>query len=690
MGWGVLNRAMTETSSMTSEGVPRVHAASPLAGFRYDINALRAIAVVAVLLFHFKVPGFSGGFVGVDVFFVISGLLMTRIIDKGIGAGNFSLLGFYGARFKRIVPALAVLCIAVLALVLSTTDPLTAGEASQAILAALTFTSNHLFASQQGYFASASEENWMLHSWTLSVEWQFYMLYPVVLLMLTYSDRLWAWRRAILVLGFAVSFAIAFVFIQIGERFEQQAFFILPTRAWEMIAGGIVALTPLPASRAARQAMVALGLAALGWSIFSFSDTLNWPWVYTLLPVGGTALILAAQQGDDAWTRLPGMQPLGTWSYSIYLWHWPIVVALGYFEFPHSAIWVAAGIATSVLLGWLSYSLVETRLRAFIFDSNRRARTQWQIAFGAFAMILLTAGIGWKSDGLAQVRTAGFSPETRARLADYKAATTDWVGIRDCADRTRVGESQRCNIIGGGRKRVLLLGDSYVEQTYPRVARLAERNGIDVTLLFQPGCPPLPDIAWPGRHDRCAKFFDAAREIVAQEKFDKIVIFSAWGFYFNALKSSPLAPCRLTFGDCTVMSPDQGRAALDTAFDGLGDWLAAQRAHGRDIVLILPRPTNTRLTPELLYQYTFDAGQPVLQRPVLLSTYNAQMGYARALLMREARRSDAKLVDPTKFRCGVAGCPAYEYGKFLFRDRHHIRASLIGSPRFAFIDAAIL
>ena len=164
----------------------------------------------------------------------------------------------------------------------------------------------------------------------------------------------------------------------------------------------------------------------------------------------------------------------------------------------------------------------------------------------------------------------------------------------------------------------------------------------------------------------------------------------AFSYQGDALKKR-VGPLAEQLGSDFLIECDvSDMAALDTAFDGLGDWLAAQRAHGRDIVLILPRPTNTRLTPELLYQYTFDAGQPVLQRPVLLSTYNAQMGYARALLMREARRSDAKLVDPTKFRCGVAGCPAYEYGKFLFRDRHHIRASLIGSPRFAFIDAAIL
>jgi peptidoglycan/LPS O-acetylase OafA/YrhL len=680
---------MSEAPATPDDGVPRVHAASPLREFRYDINALRAIAVVAVLLFHFKVPGFAGGFVGVDVFFVISGLLMTRIIEKGVAAGRFRVLAFYAARFKRIVPALVVVSLAVLAIVLTLTDPLTAADASQSVLAALTFTSNHLFAGQQGYFAGASEENWMLHSWTLSVEWQFYMIYPIVMLLMSRSQLLWRWRRAILVLGFALSFAVAFVFVIYAEKLEQFAFFILPTRAWEMIAGGVVALTPAPASRVVRQALVTLGLAAIGWSIFTFDETLNWPWLHTLLPVIGTAAVLAGQQGDSAWTRIPGVQPLGTWSYSIYLWHWPIVVGLAYFEFPHSAAWIAGGIVASVLMGWLSYTLIETRLRAAIFDRRRPAGRQWGVAFAGVAVAVLVAGIGWRSDGLEQARTAGFSPETRARLADYKAATTDWVGIRNCPKRSRIGESHRCDIVAGGAKKVLVLGDSYVEQTYPRVADFARREGYDVTLLFQPGCPPLPDIAWPTRHGGCARFFDAATNIIERDQFDKIVVFAAWGFYFNALKLSPLVPCEVGIGSCRKLPAAEGEAAIDMAFQGLGNWLATQRARGREIVFILPPATNTRLMPKRLYRYAFSTGQPVTQEALSQAALDSQLRIVRPLLLREARRAQASVVDPMQFQCAGGACDVYEGGKFLFRDRHHVRASLIRSERFAFIDTAI-
>lgn len=655
--------------------------------FRYDINGLRAVAVLSVLLFHFKVPGFGGGFVGVDIFFVISGLLMTQIIDRGIRGGEFSLIGFYAARFRRIVPALAALCAVVLATVLILTDPMTAGKPAQGVLAAITFTSNHVFAFQQGYFAGASEENWMLHSWTLSVEWQFYLLYPVLLLLLSRSAILWAWRQAILLLGFGISFALALLLVQLGERLEQQAFFILPTRAWEMIAGGIVALTPAPRRVGLRKAMALAGAAAIVWSILGFSNTLSWPGLHTLVPVIGTAAILAARDGDARWARFPGVQALGTWSYSIYLWHWPIAVGLVYFQVPYRASVIAAALVASILFGWASYVLVETRLRNALFE-RAHPKTGWRFAVASVALLAATASAGWRSDGLEAARTARQAPATRVRLADYRAATRDWVGIRHCHNRKLVGESQRCDVGERGEK-VLMLGDSYVEQSYPRIERMAQRGEIRATLLFQPGCPPLPNLAWPARHGRCAAFFDAATRIAADEDFDRIVVFAAWGAYFGGDNPNPRRPCRLSLSDCQPMSEDAAREALAGGFDRLGDWLAMQTARGREVVIILPPLANARLDPPRLYRASFEAGRPVVQAPISRAQLERQLSGVREMLAKQARRSGARLVDPLDWQCGDGACQLYDKGRFLFRDRHHIRASLIGGDRFAFIDAAL-
>src|SRR5690606_21981658 len=145
--------------------------------------------------------------------------------------------------------------------------------------------------------------------------------------------------------------------------------------------------------------------------------------------------------------------------------------------------------------------------------------------------------------------------------------------------------------------------------------RMAQRGEIRATLLFQPGCPPLPNLAWPARHGRCAAFFDAATRIAADEDFDRIVVFAAWGAYFGDGNPNPRRPCRLSLSDCQPMSEGAAREALAGGFDLLGDWLAIQSARGREVVIILPPLANARLGPPRLYRASFEAGRPVVQAP---------------------------------------------------------------------------
>ncbi|NNG64941.1 acyltransferase, partial [Pseudomonas fragi] len=209
--------------------------------FRNNINALRALAVISVVLFHFKVQGFGGGFAGVDVFFVISGFLMTGIIFTGLQTQRFSLLGFYASRARRIIPALLTLCIALLifGFVFLPLDDYR--DAIRTLKSSLLFSSNFTFAKGGSYFDAPLHENWLLHTWSLSVEWQFYMLYPL-LLMALYKFVGAKNTRSTLVLLALISFAASVVLTRTSPVF---AFYMLPTRAWEMIAGGLVFLYPL-------------------------------------------------------------------------------------------------------------------------------------------------------------------------------------------------------------------------------------------------------------------------------------------------------------------------------------------------------------------------------------------------------------------------------------------------------------
>ncbi|GAL07089.1 O-antigen acetylase [Photobacterium aphoticum] len=207
--------------------------------FRADINGLRALAVIAVVLFHFNPSWVPGGFAGVDVFFVISGFLMTGIIFRGFENSNFSIINFYVARANRIIPALSVVCLALLVFGWFYLTPLDYRALGKHVTSSMGFLSNVIYWRESGYFDTASHSKWLLHTWSLSVEWQFYMIYPVVLVLLKKCMSLTNIKR-LLVAGTTIGFILS---AYATYRWPNPAYFLLPTRAWEMMMGGLHSFT---------------------------------------------------------------------------------------------------------------------------------------------------------------------------------------------------------------------------------------------------------------------------------------------------------------------------------------------------------------------------------------------------------------------------------------------------------------
>lgn len=352
--------------------------------FRKDINGLRAIAVVAVLLYHFQPAWLPGGFAGVDVFFVISGFLITGIIMRGLKAGTFSLSAFYKSRARRIIPALAMLCFVLLALGWFYMLPLDYSALGTHVASSLGFVSNFVYWGEAGYFTANAHEKWLLHTWSLSVEWQFYLLFPITLLILIRfvsiaSLRWWILGGCLAGAGFCV-FA--------SYQWPEPSFYLLPTRAWELLLGGVACLFPCQLRPQAQRLLELAGLALIlaGFVLLSAQDV--WPGYLVLLPVLGTfAVILAARQ-DSVLTSNPVSQWTGKLSYSLYLWHWPVVVLMNYAGWLGETGNILLGIAAAFVLAIASYRLVEKP------TGSARQAHGWQFATLSTLIALVFVGGG--------------------------------------------------------------------------------------------------------------------------------------------------------------------------------------------------------------------------------------------------------------------------------------------------------
>ncbi len=674
-------------------------ASSRIKQFRFDINVLRFLAVAIVVLFHFRIAPFKGGFTGVDVFFVISGFLMSRIIGGRLTERRFAILTFYHDRARRIVPALLVLCLVLLVLTVAVLDPLTATTTARNAFLALAFVSNIPFALEDGYFANGSDANWLLHTWTLSVEWQFYLLYPLVLMLVARSA--WCWRRrfVLALAATAVLFVATTLISGVSNVTLQLGFFLLPTRAWELLAGACVAFAP--ALRLPMWSRIAMQIAGFGIILAGsvvLDSTYAWPSAWTALPVVGAVAVILADANGGPWLRFAPLQWIGTWSYSIYLWHWPLVVALRYFGVEADGATQAGGVALSVALGALSYILVETRFRDVLFAStNRTPGRGWSTTarpWLAWSLAALACLGVWRADGLESLRTHALDPALRAGLSDYKTATRDWEGEKACTVSRRLSVGHLCQIGDGTGEDVAVIGDSHVLQLLARYGAPGRiKPGHGVTFIYRNGCPPMPNVELAAPGQNCATFFEAAIAYLRAHTFRRIVFISAWNLYFDdrgVVAGTGFACLRSDAGACErPASLVQYQSVVHRAFAELGDVIRSLAAHA-EVSVVGVEPILNGESAASLYRQAFLSGVFVPHPPVGLQAFDARNALAIEGPREAAALGGAVFIDPATFLCRDDACPVYERGRFVFFDGNHVRASAVKGERDAYLDRAIL
>lgn len=611
--------------------------------FRKDINGLRAIAVIAVVLFHFKILGFSGGFIGVDVFFVISGYMMTGIIFSRIRQARFSIIDFYIARAKRIIPALAVLCIVLILFgffYLQTEDY---REVLRNIKRSILFFSNISYYNETGYFDTPTQENWLLHTWSLSVEWQFYILYPIVIALLSRFIKEPIIKLILLICAF-ISLLLA---IYLANTNPTASFYLLPTRAWEMIAGGIVFLFPISLTNRVRLSLELIGLLLVIGSVFYFSSSFPWPSYYTLLPIVGTMLILYGNR-ESFITSNPVSQFIGKISYSIYLWHWPIAVFLYFCGLAENSLFIIGGLISSLLLATLSYYFVEQ-----LFLKYKSSRTQATINY--FAIVILIGGVVAPSIAslvkkhpreALQITTIANPPTVKRHCLpkdDY---------IVDCE-------------LGEGQTTAIILGDSHAGSI---ASAVQEVNPEQTLLWYRGGCPTLTEYEFKSHKENaiCHSFTEQAfKRLATSYKGVPLIVINRASLYLDP------ADIGGHFVSFKGLERKVTPAYLDKYRRTYVNTLCTLTKN-RPVYLVKPIPEmRTNVLKSLQMQSHFMSHSKDILLP--LEQYQQHQEFVLSLMEQAQQQCGVKLLDPIPYLCSDGkNCMGSQGGTSFYGDDNHL------------------
>lgn len=626
--------------------------------FRYrpEVDGLRAVAVLAVVLFHAGL-GVPGGYVGVDVFFVISGFLITSLIIKDLEAGKFTLAQFWERRARRILPAIGVVVLATLVagwflLLPSDYSNLGRSAAWQAV-----FGANFHYWLSTGYFAGAAEEMPLLHTWSLAVEEQFYMVVPLLLLGVFRLPRFRS--RRILLSLFAAGIAVSLVASIYGvARHPAAAFYLLPTRAWELLCGAFIALVPvkwIPCSRISREGFSLLGLVGILLPCWLYTKATPFPGFAALSPCLGAGLFILASTDSGTSHQLPASARLlasrpivfiGLISYSLYLWHWPFFAFSTYWALePLSLGFRLALVAASFGLAILSWRFVELPFRKRQFCAKRSA----MFTFGS-AGTAVTLAFGYLV-----LWQRGFPSRLPAKALEYANAKDDNEGIHALtAEDVRAG---RLVPIGNPDPKspvtLLLWGDSHAMAVAPAFDQLLKEKGVVGRQATASVTAPVLDAYWTHQFTQPKEiqaFNAAVFGYIKQHRVPIVVLVGRWDYYIDDKGSEPL--------DTALLFTIQRLVEIGTR-----PYLLLQVPHQR---IIVPKA--------LARASVFDSDlTPWLVKP---TAWNGLRGND-ILLLQKMEAAGCRILDPRPRFLDGAGRHfiAEKDGISLYRDAHHLSAT---------------
>jgi peptidoglycan/LPS O-acetylase OafA/YrhL len=645
--------------------------------YRREIDGLRALAVLPVILFHAGFSAFGGGYVGVDVFFVISGFLITSIIVSEQDKGSYSILKFYERRARRIMPALfAVLAVCVPAAWMVML-PDNFREFSKSLISVPAFASNFYFLRASDYFSTDSALKPLLHTWSLAVEEQYYVFFPLLLALI------WPWGRKRVSLVLAVLLLLSLGLAQgTVAHHPGAAFFMLHTRCWELLIGAMLAIQMPPQGHLMGKSRVAeigslAGMALILGSIVVYTESTPFPSVYTLAPTLGTALILAFASPHNLCGRLLSTRPMvgiGLISYSAYLWHQPLLATAreALLAEPTPAILLGLVLATFVL-AYLSWRFIETPFR----DPKRVSRKQ---IFGLVMLIsMVFVGIGFAGYRNALgTRWASAHPRLVNLMDDVPDAKS-----QACPGGLVQHGDMHCKRFGAGPTRIVVWGDSHADALSKVAPQLPD--GVEVITLTHLGCPPIMGVRrFDGKitADNCDRTAILAGYAEQIRNWKPAVVFlvGRWSLYLHGLHRHGVAQDQHYF-----LSDDDQRndvrppaERLDMMARKMNDTIAFLSVSSRVVVVSQP--------PDYAWHDYLSLSHTDYQAPIADVT-NWHQGES-AFLERVKAQHLAQVLDLKPLFCDAQHCQTRKDGVLLYNDDNHLSRAGVPLLWQAMLEAA--
>ena len=697
-------------SSGAEAAVPLVKTRIP---YRPHIDGLRGLSIIVMILFHAKFFGDTGGFIGVDIFFVISGFLITSIIVRDIHAGQFSLVKFWERRIRRIIPPLFLMMLFVSVagyfLILYPQDYHHLGNA---LIAQSLFVSNILFTLTDNYFDTTSQFSPLLHTWTLSLEEQFYLFFPFLVLLCVWCWRKWkgkrersSWQKfllaAVALLGLA-SFALNMWFVTLSPSaglklpFVSQGvfwqtslstagFYLLPTRAWEMGLGIALALTGFTfRSKKTAEIASAAGLALILGGVFLLNPGMPYPGIAALVPTLGTLLVIA---GNEEWPTLSGrllstraLVGIGLISYALYLWYWPLFVLTGVITlFSPTPLDFVVAIALALLMAMLSYRFVETPIRKKEWFST--TRSAYVFGIGAMALVLVL-GIFVQRSAFAQSSRVPAAATSVLAVAQEEGQTS-----AECfSSPSDTGAFAGMCHIGakgpGAHPDFIIWGDSHADAMAPALHALGQTYNVSGAVIVDGACLPVISAHQSPPATGCEGEKSLALNYIETHDIKHIFLIARWTYYVEGGPNAVRVAYITDSGQVTT-SPAEARQVLART---LAPEVERFTGEGRQVIIVEQVPEQLHYDTRTLFYATVRAGMAVPVPSVSAAENAAYQARSNSVINALAGTPGVTVIDPTSLFCQEGGpCALEKSGTLLYKDENHlsVAGALSLQPLFA-------